>query len=192
MMRSLNIDSAPRRRRRVVYFALGWLLALAIGIGLGAWWFHAVQPRPLLVRKPGDAGSLHLSRKDLLGLLASAGIQTAPGALPLVAAHDGQCIVIRIPTFGLLHHFVAFPRRDILDIADLSRPGNAAAASDCLKLLGGIIRYEGYRDYRVYTNGPDQQDVRYLHFHLIALPHVTDGGISERFRSGYPLPKLKH
>ena len=187
---SFSPQSTARKRWRRWRQAASWLLALLIGIGLGGWWFHAVLPRPLLVREPGQSGLPRLSGKDLLGLLASAGIQTFPSAVPLVVARDRQCMVVRLPSLGgNLRHYVAFPSRDIVDIADLDRPGDAQAAADCLGLLGGIIRYEGYRDYRIYTNGPDQQDVRYLHFHLIALPHVTNGGISERFQPGYPLPQ---
>lgn len=165
------------------------LFMFALGVGGGAWLFHDVQGRPLLV--PGGAGQRlpAISRKDLLGLLASAGIQTAPDLLPLVAATNKLCIAIRLPVLGLPIHYVAFPRRDILDIQDLARPGNGEAAAACLELLAGIIRDQGYRDYRVYTNGPDQQDVRYLHFHLVAFPHVTDGGLSARFQPGYPLPR---
>lgn len=177
------------RKARLALMATSWLAAMVLGIGLGAWWFHDVRPRQLLVRQSGQPGLPHLSSQALLGLLASAGIQTAPGLVPLVAARDSQCIAVRLPGSGMLRHFVAFPRRDLLDIADLSRPADAAAAADCLKLLAQIIRDEGYRDYRIYTNGPDQQDVRYLHFHLVALPHVTDDSISARFRPGYPLPR---
>lgn len=167
----------------------GWLLAMVLGIVLGAWLFHGVQPRPVLEpARPGSAVP-RFSRKELLGLLASAGIQHTPGLIPLVVEQDSRCMVVRIPTFGELRHFVAFPRQDIADIADLARPGAAADAVDCVRLLGSLIRYEGYRDYRVYTNGPDQQDMRFLHFHLLALPHATDGVIGERFIPGYPLPK---
>jgi diadenosine tetraphosphate (Ap4A) HIT family hydrolase len=165
------------------------LLALLLGCALGAWLFHDVQPRALWVRAPQGRALPHLSRKDLLGLLASAGIQHAPGMIPWVVARDARCLAVQLPQPGLLRHYVAFPKQDILDIADLSRPTNAGDAADCIRLLGEIIRDEGYRDYRVYTNGPDQQDVRYLHFHLIALPHVTDHSISETFRPGYPLPQ---
>lgn len=181
------IPSARVRASRAGFLTV-CLCMFALGIGFGAWLFHDVQWRPLLV--PGGAGRQlpTISRKDLLGLLASAGIQTAPDMLPLVAATNKLCIAIRLPGSGLPIHYVAFPRRDILDIQDLARPGNGEAASGCLELLAGIIRDQGYRDYRVYTNGPDQQDVRYLHFHLVAFPHVTNGGLSARFRPGYPLP----
>ena len=182
----------PRRHRRwraVLARVAALLLTLLLGCLLGAWLFHDVQPRALWIRTPQGRGLPHLSRKDVLGLLASAGIQHAPGAIPWIAARDARCLVVRLPQPGLLRHYVAFPQRDILDIADLARPENAADAADCIRLLGEIIRDQGYPDYRVYTNGPDQQDVRYLHFHLIALPHVTDHGISEAFRPGYPLPR---
>ncbi len=167
----------------------GWLLAMVLGVMLGAWLFHGVQSRPVLESARPGSPVPHFSRKELLGLLASAGIQHTPGLIPLVVEQDSRCMVVRIPTFGEVRHFVAFPRQDIADIADLARPGAAADAVDCVRLLGRLIRYEGYRDYRIYTNGPDQQDVRFLHFHLLALPHATDGVIGERFIPGYPLPK---
>ena len=185
------VAPAPRPRFRTSRAGLlvACLLLFALGVGVGGWLFHDVQWRPLLV--PGGAGQRPpaISRKDLLGLLASAGIQAAPDMLPLVVATNKLCIAIRLPGLGLPIHYVAFPRRDILDIQDLARPGNGEAAAACLELLAGIIRDQGYRDYRVYTNGPDQQDVRYLHFHLVAFPHVTNGGLSARFRAGYPLPR---
>ena len=191
----MMFEQTPASRRssgpfRALLLRLGgWILALMLGVVLGAWLFHDVQSRPVL--EPARSGSPvpRVSRKDLLGLLASAGIQHTPGLIPLVVDQDSHCMVVKIPTFGELRHFVAFPRQDIADIADLSRPGAAADAADCLRLLGGLIRYEGYRNYRVYTNGPDQQDVRFLHFHLLALPQATDGVIGERFIPGYPLPK---
>ena len=167
----------------------GLLMALLLGCAVGAWLFHDVQPRTMWVRVPQGRGLPHISLKDLLGLLASAGVQHAPGTIPWVVARDARCLVVQLPQPGLLRHYVAFPQHDILDLADLSQSENATDAADCIRLLGEIIRDQGYRDYRVYTNGPDQQDVRYLHFHLIALPHVTDHGISEAFRPGYPLPR---
>jgi diadenosine tetraphosphate (Ap4A) HIT family hydrolase len=62
---------------------------------------------------------------------------------------------------------VFFPKRDIRDIADLT-PDDTPYVMDCFAIIRSIVNDESLSDYRVYTNGPGEQDISYLHFHLVA------------------------
>jgi diadenosine tetraphosphate (Ap4A) HIT family hydrolase len=61
---------------------------------------------------------------------------------------------------------VFFPKRDIRDITDLTAD-DGAYVMDCFALIRSIVHDQDLSDYRVYTNGPGQQEISYLHFHLV-------------------------
>jgi len=103
---------------------------------------------------------------DVAGLLASAGIVNVPKLVPAIERESDKCLAVPYPASGRKLHLVFFPKRDIRDIADLSA-GDLPYVQDCLTLIGQVIRERELWDYRVYTNGPGEQEVSYLHFHLI-------------------------
>jgi diadenosine tetraphosphate (Ap4A) HIT family hydrolase len=131
----------------------------------GGYLFANTQPRSFLAL--ADCGGNCYRLNDIAGLLAAAGIQRADVAIqPLVAKETDRCIAIRHPFAYRDSHFVIFPKKDIKDIADIA-VDDQPYILDCLGLIRALVREKGLHDYRVYTNGPGEQDVRYLHFHLV-------------------------
>jgi aprataxin len=100
-------------------------------------------------------------------LLASAGIQKAPSALPMVVKETDRCIAIEHPFPKTRFHFVVFPKKDIKNIADIS-VDDQEYVLDCLAVIRSLVNENGLWNYRVITNGPGSQDVTYLHFHLVS------------------------
>jgi len=148
-------------RRSSVWIAL---MVFGAGIVVGGYLFSASQPRSFLALSECD----HCYQmKDLAGLLASAGIQRAEAALPLVQKETDKCLAIRHPLPEGRVHFVVFPKKDVKSIADVSvDDGNYVL--DCIGVIRALVTENGLRNYRVVTNGPGFQGVTYLHFHLIA------------------------
>lgn len=136
----------------------------ALGIVAGGYLFADAQPRSFLA--VADCRDTCYRPNELAGLLASAGIRRAGAALPLVAKETDRCIAIRHPFADGENHYVIFPKKDIRDIADVT-PDDQPYVLDCLGVIRSLVQARGLRNYRVYTNGPDQQDVNYLHFHLV-------------------------
>jgi diadenosine tetraphosphate (Ap4A) HIT family hydrolase len=62
-------------------------------------------------------------------------------------------------------HFVLFPKRDLKDVASMT-DDDIPYLLDCLSMVRQLVQHAGLRDYRVYTNGPGLQEIRYLHFHV--------------------------
>jgi diadenosine tetraphosphate (Ap4A) HIT family hydrolase len=138
----------------------------ALGVVAGGYLFADVQPRSFLALPDCRANCYHLN--ELAGLMAAAGIQRGGTAImPLVVKETDRCIAIRYPFASREIHYVIFPKKDIKDIADIAADDQPYVL-DCLGLVRALVQEQGLRDYRLYTNGPDEQDVRYLHFHLIA------------------------
>jgi hypothetical protein len=141
------------------------ILILATGIGVGAWLFADTQPRSLLNVVKCDVTCMRLS--DVAGLAASVGIQKFPAATPLLLAQSDTCVAIRHPSSPHLHHYVFFPRRDIRNIGTLAK-GDEPFVMGCMALMGRVIAERHLEAYRMHSNGPLQQDISYLHFHLVA------------------------
>ncbi len=139
-------------------------LALLGGVGLGGYLFSDSQPRSFLALS--NCVSCYRPN-DLAGLLASAGIQKAAGAIPLVAKETDRCVAIEHPFHTAKFHFVVFPKKDIKDIAHIS-VDDQQYVLDCLAVVRALVVENDLRTYRLQTNGPGLQDVTYLHFHLIS------------------------
>ena len=92
-------------------------LALLGGVGLGGYLFSDSQPRSFLALS--NCVSCYRP-SELAGLLASAGIQKAAGAIPLVVKETDRCVAIEHPFHKAKFHFVVFPKKDIKDIAHIS------------------------------------------------------------------------
>ena len=146
-----------------MFRVLGILFVFLLGFAAGAWLFRDVQPRPILNFKP----SRHVaSYQELLGYFGSAVMQRFPGAVPFVAMESEKSIAIRYPGGP---HWVIVPKRDIKDVGTLAR-GDEPYLIDTFAMIGKITRDAHLKNYRVYTNGPNEQTVRYLHFHLVEVP----------------------
>jgi len=104
---------------------------------------------------------------DLLGLIASVGIQKFPGLIPLVAFETDRTVAIKLPSSAERKHYVIIPKRDIKNIGDISEATDEYLL-DAYLVARKIIEAGKLSKYRFYTNGPGFQDVTYLHFHLVA------------------------
>ena len=140
------------------------LTSLAVGIIIGGYLFATSQPRSIL--------TIHrcencLSRADLLGLMASVGMQHFSGLIPFVIFETNKTVVIKHPFATERIHYVFFPKKDIKNIEEISE-ANAQYLTDAYFAARRIIEEEKLSKYRFLTNGPGYQDVTYLHFHLVA------------------------
>jgi hypothetical protein len=147
--------------RRPAYegFMKRTVLAFILGLVLGAWLFRDVQPRhPIAARRPNSPASY----EEVLGYFGSAAMQRAPGVIPGVVMETDKSIALRMSA----RHFVVVPKRDIRDIGTLAQ-GDEPYVMDALAMIGRLARQEKIAHYQVKTNGPLEQSVRYLHFHLI-------------------------
>jgi len=141
---------------------LGILFVFLLGVAAGAWLFRDVQPRPILNFKPSRHAA---SYQELLGYFGSAAMQRFPGAVPFAAVESDKSVAIRYPGGP---HWVIVPKRDIKDVGTLAK-GDEPYLIDTFAMIGKIARDAHLKNYRVYTNGPNEQTVRYLHFHLVAV-----------------------
>jgi hypothetical protein len=140
-------------------------LWIGLGLILGGYVFAGVQPRSLVALN--QCGSSCYRPSDFAGLLASIGVQRAPGLLPGVVKETERCITIKHPFPEARMHFVVFPKRDIKDVASLGVE-DGPYVLECLAHVQALVEEHKLRAYRVLTNGPGRQDVTYLHFHLMA------------------------
>jgi hypothetical protein len=138
---------------------------LVLGIAIGGFLFSKSIPRSFLA--VAECGSSCYRPNDLAGLMASAGIQRMPGAIPGVVAESDQCIVIQHPKPEARVHFVLFPKQDVKNIGTLTAEDQAAVVG-CFALVRNLASTNNAQNYRLITNGPALQHVTYLHFHFLA------------------------
>ena len=139
-------------------------LAAVAGFVLGSFFVRDVQPRSYLAIKDCDGC---LSLRDITGLVAAAGIKHTPNFIPDVVKETDKTIVIKHPFPQLPVHLVILPKKDIKDIADIT-PEDEEYVTDAMNVAGALVREYKLKDYRLITNGPGYQSVRYLHFHLVS------------------------
>jgi len=140
------------------------LLSLCTGIVIGGYLFSQSQPRSFMaINRCRDC----LSHQDLLGLLASVGIQKFPALIPLKVCETDKTVAIKHPFSRDAFHYVIFPKKDIKNIGEISE-ADLQYFVDALWVSRWIIEQKKLSKYRFYTNGPGSQDITYLHFHLVA------------------------
>jgi hypothetical protein len=142
-----------------------FFLGLVIGGLAGAWLFVDTRARTFVT--PLHCQSNCVNEKELGGLLVSIGILKTPGLLPSVVEETDMTIAMKSPDPLATIDYLILPKKDILDIGDLSSE-DAAYVADAFEVMADIVRKDGLTDYKVITNGPGFQQVRYLHFHLLA------------------------
>jgi len=140
------------------------LISLCVGVLIGGYLFSQSQPRSFLAINRCESCLTHA---DLLGLLASVGIQNFPGLMPFRVFETDKTVVIKYPFSSDRIHYVIVPKKDIKNIEGISE-ANAQYLTDAFLVARWIIEREKLSKYRLYTNGPGSQDVTYLHFHLVA------------------------
>lgn len=141
------------------------LFIFAIGIGVGGYLFANTQPRSLLALNQCNGNCYQ--KKELAGLIASAGIQRLPGFIPRVVAETDKCVAIVHPRPESRFHYVMFPKHDVKNIGELT-DADAPFVMGCFALIPQLVARSGTRDYRILSNGPGYQDIAYLHFHFMA------------------------
>jgi hypothetical protein len=141
---------------------LAGLMLLLTGIAIGGYLFAQSQARPVLSL---DHCRKCLSAKDLSGLLTSAGIHRLSGLIPGVVFETDKTIVIKNPFVRSGVDYVILPKKDIKDIGELAET-DAPYLVDAYLVARHLIEDKKLTDYRFFTNGPEYQDVTYLHFHL--------------------------
>src|SRR2546422_6716177 len=139
------------------------VLCLFIGLVSGGVLFSQSQPRSLL--------AIHhchqcLDVNDLAGLLASVGIQKFPGLLPSVVYETDRTIAMQLPSAKHGAHYVIIPKKDIKNIGEMSAEDEQYLI-DIFAVAQYLIKEKALSHYQITTNGPDFQDVTYLHFHLV-------------------------
>jgi len=137
---------------------------LLIGIVIGGYLFAKSQPRSFLSLAQNKT---HLSKKELAGLLASAGIQQIPALIPSVVYETDKTIVISSPLPEARLDYVIFPKKDLKDIGEITKD-DSEYLLDAYLAARHIIEEKKLSRYRFYTNGPGFQKITYLHFHLLA------------------------
>ena len=136
---------------------------LSIGMVIGGYLFAKSQPRPFLSL---EQNKVHLSKRELAGLLASVGIQQIPGLIPSVVYETDKTIVISSPLPEARLDYVIFPKKDIKDIGEITKE-DSEYLIDAYLAARHIIEEKKLSRYRFYTNGPGFQKVTYLHFHFL-------------------------
>jgi hypothetical protein len=141
------------------------LVALVVGVILGGYLFADTQPRSFLALNK-CAGTC-LQANELLGLLASVGVQRFPALVPSVVKETDKTIVIESPGSQSHIHYLVIPKKDIRDIGELS-DADSEYLIDAFKVVREIVKEKNLTDYHLATNGPGYQTLTYLHFHLTA------------------------
>lgn len=147
--------------RMLVMFFLG----LVLGVLLGGWLFVDTRARTFLASP--HCTSNCINEKELGGLLVSIGVLKTPGLLPSVVEETDKTVAMKSPDPLATVDYLVLPKKDILDIGDLSSD-DAAYVADAFEVMADLVRREHLTNYKVITNGPGFQQVRYLHFHLLA------------------------
>jgi hypothetical protein len=141
------------------------IASLLCGVILGAYLFSDTRPRPFLSLRNCEGNCLRPN--ELVGLLASAGIQRLSELVPGVVKETDKTIVVEQPGAHTGVHYLVIPKKDIRNAADLS-DSDREYLIDLFGVMGQIIREKNLNDYQILTNGPGYQTVAYLHFHLVA------------------------
>ena len=108
---------------------------------------------------------------EIAGLVTSAGILRAPFIIPGIVLESDTCLAIRNPRPEAKIHYVLFPKHDIRNITSLT-PADSPYVLGCFALARELVSREHLKAYRLYTNGPEIQEIDYLHFHLVADEHA--------------------
>jgi hypothetical protein len=135
----------------------------SVGIVVGGYLFARSQSRSFLLF---HENKVHLSKRELAGLLASAGIQQLPGLIPSVIFETDKTIVISSPLPEARLDYVIFPKKDIKNIGEITKD-DSEYLLDAYLAARHIIEEKKLSKYKFYTNGPGFQKIAYLHFHLL-------------------------
>lgn len=141
------------------------LALFAIGAVCGGYLFSQSVPRSFLAF--GNCQERCYKPTEIAGLITSAAILRAPFLIPGVVLESDTCLAIRNPKSETRIHYVLFPKHDTRNITTLT-PADSPYVMGCFALARELVSRDKIQSYRLYTNGPESQEIAYLHFHLIA------------------------
>ena len=141
------------------------VLALLLGLVIGAYLFSQTQPRSLLALR--DCQGTCLNANEIVGLLASVGINRLPGFIPKVVKETDKTIAIEHPAPTARIHYLILPKRDLKNFSELTADDREYIV-DLYAVTAELIREQKLTDYQVISNGPARQGATYLHFHLVS------------------------
>ena len=138
------------------------LFTFLAGLLVGGLLFSDSKPRSLLSIFECDNC---LAPNDIAGLFASVVVQRMPRLIPDVILETDKTIVFKHPRPRYRIHYIFVPKKDIKNIGELTDEDNEHII-DLFSTIVTIVNKLGTKNYRLWTNGPEKQDVTYLHFHL--------------------------
>lgn len=141
------------------------IVGFVVGMVVGGYLFRGVLPRSFLALD--QCQGTCLQSNELLGLLASAGIQNLDGVVPFVAKETDKTLVLNHPFPQKRIHYVVIPKKDIKDIGSLT-PEDQVYLQDAFATMATMIKEQDLTNYRIITNGPGYQQATRLHFHLLS------------------------
>ena len=145
-------------RRKTIILVLS---SLVVGIVLGGYLFSDTRPRSFLALNKCEGTCLQAN--ELLGLLASVGVQKFDALAPSVVKETDKTLVIESPNPQARIHYLVIPKKDIKNIGDLS-DADGEYLIDAFKVAREIIKEKNLTNYRLTTNGPGYQSATYMHF----------------------------
>jgi hypothetical protein len=140
------------------------LFLFVLGVVCGGYLFSQTVPRSFLAFRSGHYR--FYNKQEIAGLVTSAALLRAPFLIPDVVLESDTCLAIRYPKAKERIHFVLFPKHDTKNITTLT-PADSPYLLGCYALARELVLREKLKAYRFYTNGPQYQEIAYLHFHLI-------------------------
>ena len=136
---------------------------LLTGVIFGGYIFSKSEPRFFLAFT--SCQKRCYKPNEIAGLFASSAIQRIPFIIPDVVLESDTCIAIRNPKPEARIHYVLFPKHDTRNITTLT-PEDSPYIMGCFSLAHELVTRDHLLSYRLYTNGPANQEISYLHFHL--------------------------
>ncbi|MEI6729002.1 MAG: HIT domain-containing protein [bacterium] len=142
-----------------------FLLVVLLTFWLGLYIGMKTQPRSLISLNKCQKNCLNI--EEAAGLVGSVGI-SLNGQKPFVLKENDSCFSIKMPFSKAKYHYVIIPKKDIKDLGDLAKE-DSNIIQGCVDIAIEHIQQEKLENYYFKTNGPQLQDVRYLHFHLTTI-----------------------
>lgn len=133
-----------------------------LGVLIGGYLFSDTRSRSILALHRCE-NCLHPN--EVLGLIASVGIAKTPGLVPSVVLETDKTLAIAHPAPSARRHFVIIPKRDIKNVGEIGAEDEAYLV-DSFAVMTELIREYDLSTYRLWSHGPGNQMVAYLHFHL--------------------------
>lgn len=138
------------------------LVAFVLGLFLGGMFVRTSRYKPII---GSGTCTQRISISEVAGLFACVVIPNASRAVPSVVLETDKTLVFNHPRPKHKLHYIFTPKKDIKNIGEL-RDTEDKDLTDLFAAVAQIIREQQLKNYRVWTNGPEKQDVAYLHFHL--------------------------